>query len=49
MDPPSHIVLVPPFSADGQSKPVYYFGRPNFGITLLKQASEARIKKCCGS
>jgi putative aldouronate transport system substrate-binding protein len=45
MDPPSHITLVPPFSADGQSKPVYYFGRPNFGITLLKKAGEARIKE----
>jgi putative aldouronate transport system substrate-binding protein len=45
MDPPSHITLVPPFSADGQSKPVYYFGRPNFGITLVKKASEARVKE----
>jgi putative aldouronate transport system substrate-binding protein len=45
MDPPSHIVLVPPFSADGTSKPLFYFGRPNFGITLLKKASEARIKE----
>jgi putative aldouronate transport system substrate-binding protein len=45
MDPPSHITLVPPFSADGKSKPVYYFGRPNFGITLVKKASEARVKE----
>jgi putative aldouronate transport system substrate-binding protein len=45
MDPPSHITLVPPFSADGQSKPVYYFGRPNFGITLVKKANEARVKE----
>ena len=45
MQPPSHIVLVPPFSADGTSKPMYYFGRPNFGITLLKKAPEARIKE----
>jgi putative aldouronate transport system substrate-binding protein len=45
MDPPSHITLVPPFAADGQSKPLYYFGRPNFGMTLLKKASEARVKE----
>lgn len=45
MDPPSHITLVPPFSADGQSKPVYYFGRPNFGISLIKKASEARVRE----
>jgi putative aldouronate transport system substrate-binding protein len=45
MDPPSHITLVPPFSADGQSPPVYYFGRPNFGITLIKKASDARVKE----
>lgn len=48
MDPPSHITLVPPFSADGQSKPVYYFGRPNFGISLLKKSSDARIKELLG-
>jgi putative aldouronate transport system substrate-binding protein len=45
MDPASHITLVPPFSADGQSKPVYYFGRPNFGISLVKKGSDARIKE----
>ena len=45
MDPASHITLVPPFSADGQSKPVYYFGRPNFGISLIKKGSDARIKE----
>jgi putative aldouronate transport system substrate-binding protein len=45
MDPPSHITLVPPFSADGVSKPVYYFGRPNFGMTLVKKGSEARVKE----
>jgi putative aldouronate transport system substrate-binding protein len=48
MDPPSHITLVPPFSADGQSKPVYYFGRPNFGISLLKKANDARVKELLG-
>ena len=45
MEPASHITLVPPFSADGQTKPVYYFGRPNFGITLVKKASDARVKE----
>jgi putative aldouronate transport system substrate-binding protein len=45
MDPPSHITLVPPFSADGQSPPLYYFGRPNFGITLVKKAGDARVKE----
>jgi putative aldouronate transport system substrate-binding protein len=45
MDPPSHITLVPPFSADGRSRPVYYFGRPNFGIALVKKAGEARVKE----
>jgi putative aldouronate transport system substrate-binding protein len=45
MDPPSRITLVPPFSADGQAKPVYYFGRPNFGLTLVKKASDARVKE----
>lgn len=48
MDPPSHITLVPPFSADGQSKPVYYFGRPNFGISLIKKSSDARVKELLG-
>ncbi len=48
MDPPSHITLVPPFSADGQSKPLYYFGRPNFGISLIKMASDARVKELLG-
>jgi len=45
MDPPSLITLVPPFSADGVSKAVYYFGRPNFGITLIKKAADARVKE----
>ena len=45
MEPASHITLVPPFSADGQTKPVYYFGRPNFGISLIKKGSDARIKE----
>lgn len=48
MDPPSHITLVPPFSADGQSKPVYYFGRPNFGISLVKKSPDVRIKELLG-
>ena len=48
MDPASHITLVPPFSADGKSKPVYYFGRPNFGISLLKKSGDARIKELLG-
>jgi putative aldouronate transport system substrate-binding protein len=48
MEPASHITLVPPFSMDGQSKPVYYFGRPNFGISLLKKASDARVKELLG-
>jgi putative aldouronate transport system substrate-binding protein len=45
MDPPSHITLVPPFSADGKQKPLYYFGRPNFGMALVKKADDARIKE----
>jgi putative aldouronate transport system substrate-binding protein len=45
MTPPSHITLVPPFSADGQAKAQYYFGRPNFGITLVKKADEVRVKE----
>jgi putative aldouronate transport system substrate-binding protein len=45
MDPPSHITLVPPFSADGQTPPVYYFGRPNFGMALVRKASDARTKE----
>ncbi|MBV9581386.1 MAG: hypothetical protein JO057_22635 [Chloroflexi bacterium] len=48
MDPPSHITLVPPFSADGQSQPLYYFGRPNFGISLIKMANESRVKELLG-
>jgi len=45
MTPASHITLVPPFSADGQAKPQYYFGRPNFGIALVKKAADARVKE----
>jgi putative aldouronate transport system substrate-binding protein len=45
MDPPSHITMVPPFSADGKRKPVYYFGRPNFGMALVKKGDDARIKE----
>jgi putative aldouronate transport system substrate-binding protein len=48
MDPPSHITLVPPFSADGQGRPVYYFGRPNFGFSLIKKATDARVKELLG-
>ena len=45
MDPPSRITMVPPFSADGKKKPVYYFGRPNFGMALVKKGDDARIKE----
>ncbi|MBV9174977.1 MAG: hypothetical protein JOZ81_33370 [Chloroflexi bacterium] len=45
MDPPSHITLVPPFSADGNAKPVYYFGRPNFGMALVKQGDDAHTRE----
>jgi putative aldouronate transport system substrate-binding protein len=45
MEPPSRITMVPPFSADGKKKPVYYFGRPNFGMALVKQADDARVKE----
>jgi putative aldouronate transport system substrate-binding protein len=48
MDPPSNITLVPPFSADGKKKPVYYFGRPNFGMALVKKGDDARIKEMLG-
>jgi putative aldouronate transport system substrate-binding protein len=45
MDPPSRIEMMPPFSADGQAKPVYYFGRPNFGMALVKKAEDARVRE----
>ena len=45
MDPPSNIKLVAPFSADGAAKPVYFFGRPNFSIALIKKSSDARVKE----
>jgi putative aldouronate transport system substrate-binding protein len=45
MDPPSHITMVPPFAADGKSPPHYYFGRPNFGMALVKKADDARVRE----
>ncbi len=45
MQPPSKITMVPPFSADGKKKPVYYFGRPNFGMALVKKGDDARTKE----
>jgi putative aldouronate transport system substrate-binding protein len=45
MDPASRITMVPPFSADGTKQPVYYFGRPNFGMALVKKGDDARIKE----
>jgi putative aldouronate transport system substrate-binding protein len=45
MQPPPKITLVPPFSADGKKKPVYYFGRPNFGMALVKKGDDARTKE----
>jgi putative aldouronate transport system substrate-binding protein len=45
MEPPSRIRMVPPFSADGTTPPVYYFGRPNFGMALVKKADDARVRE----
>jgi putative aldouronate transport system substrate-binding protein len=45
MDPPSNIKLVTPFSADGTTKPLYFFGRPNFSIGLIKKSPDARVKE----
>jgi putative aldouronate transport system substrate-binding protein len=45
LSPPSHIRTVPPFSADGKAKPVYWFGTGSFGMTILKKAPDARIKE----
>src|SRR6266851_1835484 len=45
MDPPSSITMVPPFSADGKKKPVYYLGRPNFGMALVKKGDDGRVKE----
>jgi putative aldouronate transport system substrate-binding protein len=44
LDPPANVQVVQPFSNDG-SKPVYYFGRPNFGFMVIKKGtSDARVK-----
>ena len=44
LTPPAKIRVTTPFANDG-SKPSYYFGRPNFGFTVIKKGiPEARIK-----
>jgi putative aldouronate transport system substrate-binding protein len=45
MEPASNIKLVAPFSADGTTRPVYFFGRPNFSIALIKKSAEPRVKE----
>jgi len=45
MDPPSRITMVPPFAADSSKKVVYYYGRPNFGMALVKKADDAKIRE----
>lgn len=41
--------LLPPFSADGSSKPQYFVGIGNLGATVLKKASPDRIKELLGA
>jgi len=48
LKPPSNIRTVPPFAADGKSKPLYWFGSGTFGMTVLKKASPQRIKQLLG-
>jgi putative aldouronate transport system substrate-binding protein len=45
MDPPSNIKLAAPFSADGTTTPLYFFGRPNFSIALIKKSPEPRVRE----
>jgi putative aldouronate transport system substrate-binding protein len=46
--PPGRLHVVPPFAADGKSKPVYWLGPGNFGFVVLKKASTDRIREVLG-
>jgi putative aldouronate transport system substrate-binding protein len=46
--PPGKLDIVPPFAADGKSKPVYWYGPGNFGFVVLKKASVERVKEVLG-
>jgi putative aldouronate transport system substrate-binding protein len=45
LTPPSSIRNVPPFSADGSAKPVYWLGPGAFGFSIIKQATAERIRE----
>lgn len=43
-NPAARLRVIHPFSADGKSKPIYHTGPSNFGISLIKKASDDRVK-----
>ena len=47
MPPPSKIRPVPPFAFDG-GQPVYWLVAANHGYTVLKKASDERIRELLG-
>jgi putative aldouronate transport system substrate-binding protein len=46
--PSARPIYVPPFSADGTSKPRQFLGPGNFGAAILKKAPPDRIKEVLG-
>lgn len=43
-NPAARLRVIHPFSADGQTKPIYHTGPSNFGISFIKKASDDRVK-----
>ncbi|MBV9579070.1 MAG: extracellular solute-binding protein [Chloroflexi bacterium] len=48
LDPPTMLRNVPPFAADGKSKPTYWLYSGASGMAVLKKAPAARIKEVLG-
>lgn len=50
--PPAKYRVVPPFSSDGATKPIFWAGQPgqtgSFGYSVVKQGSPERIKEVLG-
>ncbi len=52
LNPKGKYTVVPPFSADGKAKPIFWAGQPgqtgSFGYSVVKQGSPERIKEVLG-
>jgi putative aldouronate transport system substrate-binding protein len=48
VNPNTKMTYTPPFSADGSAKPIFFLGTGNFGATIVKKGTAARVKELLG-